>query len=293
MKTESSWLDRLFNLVNYTLLLLLVIATLYPLLYVLFASFSDPARLLAYKGLLWRPVGFSLEAYRSVLANPGIGVGFRNTLFIVVFGVTVNIFMTALGAYVLSRKNVMWNKVFMFIIVFTMFFGGGLIPMYLIVKGVGLLDSLWSTIIPFAVSTFNLIIMRTSFMGIPDSLEESAKIDGANHFTILFRIIIPLSMPVIAVMILYYAVDKWNGWFYASVFIRSRELFPLQLVLREILISNSTDSMSIGASAGDRFQIGETIKYATIIVATFPIMCVYPFLQQYFVKGVMVGSLKG
>lgn len=293
MKTESSWLDRLFNLVNYTLLLLLVIATLYPLLYVLFASFSDPARLLAYKGLLWRPVGFSLEAYRSVLANPGIGVGFRNTLFIVVFGVTVNIFMTALGAYVLSRNNVMWNKVFMFLIVFTMFFGGGLIPMYLVVKGVGFLDSLWSTIIPFAIGTFNLIIMRTSFMGIPDSLEESAKIDGANHFTILFRIILPLSMPVIAVMILYYAVDKWNGWFYASVFIKSRELFPLQLVLREILISNSTDSMSIGASAGDRFQIGETIKYATIIVATFPIMCVYPFLQRYFVKGVMVGSLKG
>lgn len=293
MKTESGWLDRLFNVVNYTLLILLVIATLYPLVYVLLASLSDPARLLAYKGFLWKPIGFSLEAYRAVLANPGIGIGFRNTLFIVVFGVTVNIFMTALGAYVLSRKNVMWNKVFMFIIVFTMFFGGGLIPMYLIVKGVGLLDSLWSTIIPFAVSTFNLIIMRTSFMGIPDSLEESAKIDGANHSTILFRIIIPLSMPVIAVMILYYAVDKWNGWFYASVFIRSRELFPLQLVLREILISNSTDSMSIGASAGDRFQIGETIKYATIIVATFPIMCVYPFLQQYFVKGVMVGSLKG
>ncbi|MEG6588458.1 carbohydrate ABC transporter permease [Paenibacillus barengoltzii] len=293
MKTESGWMDRLFNVVNYTLLILLVIATLYPLVYVLLASLSDPARLLAYKGFLWKPIGFSLEAYRAVLANPGIGIGFRNTLFIVVFGVTVNIFMTALGAYVLSRKNVMWNKVFMFIIVFTMFFGGGLIPMYLIVKGVGLLDSLWSTIIPFAVSTFNLIIMRTSFMGIPDSLEESAKIDGANHFTILFRIIIPLSMPVIAVMILYYAVDKWNGWFYASVFIRSRELFPLQLVLREILISNSTDSMSIGASAGDRFQIGETIKYATVIVATFPIMCVYPFLQRYFVKGVMVGSLKG
>ncbi|MGG6312437.1 carbohydrate ABC transporter permease [Paenibacillus macerans] len=293
VKTESGWLDRLFNVVNYALMLLLVVATLYPLLYVLFASFSDAAQLLAHKGLLWKPVGFSLEAYRSVLANPGIGIGFRNTLFIVVFGVIVNLFMTALGAYVLSRKNVMWNKVFMFIIVFTMFFGGGLIPMYLVVKGVGLLDSLWSTILPFAISTFNLIIMRTSFMGIPDSLEESAKIDGANHFTILFRIIIPLSMPVIAVMILYYAVDKWNGWFYASVFIKSRELFPLQLVLREILIANSTESMSAGASAGDRFQIGETIKYATIIVATAPIMCVYPFLQRYFVKGVMVGSLKG
>lgn len=293
MKKESGWFDRIFNVINYTFLILLVIATLYPLLYVLFASFSDSSQLLANKGLLWKPVGFSLDAYKSVLANPGIGIGFRNTLFIVVFGVIVNLFMTALGAYVLSRKNVMWNKVFMFFIVFTMFFGGGLIPLYLIVKGVGLLDSLWSTILPFAISTFNLIIMRTSFMGIPDSLEESAKIDGANHFTILFRIIIPLSMPVIAVMILYYAVDKWNGWFYASVFIKSRELFPLQLVLREILIANSTESMSAGASAGDRFQIGETIKYATIMVATIPILCIYPFLQRYFVKGVMVGSLKG
>lgn len=290
---ESGWFDRIFMILNYTFLILLVIVTLYPLLYVLFASLSDSAQLLANKGLLWKPVGFSLEAYKSVLANPGIATGFRNTLFILVFGVIVNLFMTALGAYVLSRKNVMWNKVFMFFIVFTMFFGGGLIPLYLVVKGVGLLDTLWSTILPFAISTFNLIIMRTSFMGIPDSLEESAKIDGANHFTILFRIIIPLSMPVIAVMILYYAVDKWNGWFYASVFIKSRELFPLQLVLREILIANSTESMSAGASAGDRFQIGETIKYATIMVATIPILCIYPFLQRFFVKGVMVGSLKG
>ncbi|MEC0125477.1 carbohydrate ABC transporter permease [Paenibacillus pabuli] len=293
MIKESGWFDRVFTILNYTFLILLVIVTLYPLLYVLFASLSDSAQLLANKGLLWKPVGFSLEAYKSVLANPGIATGFRNTLFILVFGVIVNLFMTALGAYVLSRKNVMWNKVFMFFIVFTMFFGGGLIPLYLVVKGVGLLDTLWSTILPFAISTFNLIIMRTSFMGIPDSLEESAKIDGANHFTILFRIIIPLSMPVIAVMILYYAVDKWNGWFYASVFIKSRELFPLQLVLREILIANSTESMSAGASAGDRFQIGETIKYATIMVATIPILCIYPFLQRFFVKGVMVGSLKG
>ncbi|MEK5059645.1 sugar ABC transporter permease [Paenibacillus sp. FSL H7-0326] len=293
MKKETGWFDRIFDLINYTFLLLLVTATLYPLLYVLFASFSDAAKLLQNDGILWRPLGFNLDAYRSVLANPGIGLGFRNTLFIVVVGVSVNLLMTSLGAYVLSRKNVMWNKVFMFLIVFTMFFSGGLIPLYLVVKGVGLLDSLWSTIIPFSISTFNLIIMRTAFMGIPDSLEESAKIDGANHFTILFRIIIPLSMPVIAVMILYYAVDKWNGWFYASVFIKSRELFPLQLVLREILIANSTDSMSTGASAGDRFQIGETIKYATIIVATVPILCVYPFVQRFFVKGVMVGSLKG
>lgn len=293
MQSKTDLGDKTVMFAIYTMLILLVIATLYPLLYVLFASFSDAGQLIVNKGILWKPLGFSLEAYKSVLANPGIAIGYKNTLFILFFGVLVNLFMTALAAYVLSRKNVMWNNVFMFLIVFTMFFGGGLIPLYLVVKGVGMLDSLWSTIVPFAVSTFNLIIMRTSFMGIPDALEESAKIDGANHFTILFRIIIPLSMPVIAVMILYYAVDKWNGWFYASVFIKSRDLFPLQLVLREILIANSTDSMSAGASAGDRFQIGETIKYATIMVATVPILCVYPFVQRFFVKGVMVGSLKG
>ncbi|MEK8132216.1 carbohydrate ABC transporter permease [Paenibacillus filicis] len=286
-------MERLFDVAVYTVLLFLVVVTLYPLLYVVLASFSDAAQLVSNKGFLYKPLGFSLEAYKSVMNNPGILVGYRNTLFILVAGVCVNLVMTALGAYVLSRKNVLWNKAFMLIIVFTMFFHGGLIPLYLIVKNVGLLDSLWSTIIPFAVGTFNLIIMRTAFMGIPDSLEESAKIDGANHFTILFRIIVPLSMPVIAVMILYYAVDKWNGWFYASVFIKSRELFPLQLVLREILISNSTDGMSAGADAGDRFQIAETIKYATIVVATVPVLCIYPFVQRFFVKGVMVGSLKG
>lgn len=293
MKRDSGFWDRAFDWSIYAILVLLVIVTLYPLLYVLFASVSDANELISYRGLLWKPLGFSMDAYRSVMDNPGIVSGYKNTLFILVFGVLLNLFMTSLGAYVLSRKNVMWNNIFMFIIVFTMFFNGGLIPLYLMVKNVGLLDSLWSTIIPFSISTFNLIIMRTAFMGIPDGLEESAKIDGANHFTILFRIIIPLSMPVIAVMILYYAVDKWNGWFYASVFIKTRDLFPLQLILREILISNSTDSMAASASAGDRFQIGETIKYATIVVATVPVLCLYPFVQRFFVKGVMVGSLKG
>ena len=293
MNRVSGIRDRVFDIVVYGIVTLLVVVTLYPLLYVLFASISDSGQFIAHKGFLWRPAGFSLSAFESVLRNPSITIGYRNTLFIVVAGVAVNLIMTALGAYVLSRRNVLWNNVFMFIIVLTMFFQGGLVPLYLVVKGVGLLNSLWSTILPFAVSTFNLIIMRTAFMGIPESLEESAKIDGAHHGTILLRIVLPLSMPVIAVMILYYAVDKWNGWFYASVFIQNRDLYPLQLVLREILIANATDAMSTGASAGDKYQIGETIKYATIVVATLPILCVYPFVQRFFVKGVMVGSLKG
>lgn len=293
MNKDTSLADKAFDLVIHAALLVLVVITLYPLLYVAFASVSDATQLVSHTGFLWKPLGLSWSAYESVFKNPSILTGYRNTLFIVVFGVIINLFLTSLGAYVLSRKNVMWNKLFIFVIVFTMFFHGGLIPLYLVVKGVGLVDSLWATIIPFSISTFNLIIMRTSFMAIPDSLEESAKIDGANHFTILFKIVLPLSMPVIAVMILYYAVEKWNGWFYASIFLKDRNLFPLQVILREILISNSTDSMSQGASAGDQFQIGETIKYATIMVATVPILLVYPFVQKYFVKGVMVGALKG
>jgi putative aldouronate transport system permease protein len=290
---SSTLSDKLLDRMIYAVLTAMVVITLYPLLYVAFASFSEASRLIGHRGLLYAPLGFSVEAYKSVFQNPGILTGYKNTLFILVFGVAVNLIMTSLGAYVLSRRNVMWNGLFMFVIVLTMFFNGGLIPFYLIVRGVGLIDSLWATILPFAISTFNLIIMRTAFMAVPESLEESAKIDGANHFVILYRVILPLSMPVIAVMILYYAVDKWNGWFYASVFLKDRNLFPLQLTLREILIANSTESMTEGASAGDRFQIGETIKYATIMIASVPILVVYPFVQKYFAKGALIGALKG
>ncbi|AIQ45859.1 sugar ABC transporter permease [Paenibacillus sp. FSL R7-0273] len=293
MQAENGLKNKAFDWIINTALILLVIVTLYPLLYVTFASFSESSQLVANKGFLFKPLGFSLEAYKSVFSNPGIIKGYGNTLFILVVGVTLNLFLTAVAAYVLSRRNVMWNNLFTFLIIFTMFFHGGLIPLYLIVKNVGLIDSLWATIVPFAVSTFNLIIMRTSFSAIPESLEESAKIDGANHLTILFRIILPLSKPVVAVMILYYAVEKWNAWFYASIFLKDRDLFPLQLVLREILIANSTDNMSTGASSADQFMIGETIKYATIIVATVPILVVYPFVQKYFEKGVMIGAVKG
>lgn len=180
----------------------------------------------------------------------------------------------------------------MFFIVFTMFFSGGLIPSYLLVTGLGMLDSLWALIIPGAVSAFNLIIMRTAFQGIPVSLEESAKLDGANDFTVLVRIILPLSLTVIAVMILFYGVGHWNSWFGALIYLRDRDLYPLQLVLLEILITNSTDSMLTAAGPADKMPIGETIKYATIIVATVPILLLYPFLQKYFVKGVMIGAIK-
>jgi putative aldouronate transport system permease protein len=180
----------------------------------------------------------------------------------------------------------------MFMIVVTMFFQGGLIPTYLLVSNLGLVDTPWAMIIPGAINTWNLIIMRTSFQAVPASLEESAKIDGANEWTIMWRIILPLSIPVMAVMVLFYAVGHWNAWFNAMIYLRDRNLYPLQLILREILITNSTDSMMTNASGVDKMPISETIKYATIMVATIPILVLYPFLQKYFVKGVMIGALK-
>ena len=269
----------------------LSILTLYPLLYVLFASLSIPSKFIAHSGLLLAPLGMTLSSYKAVFQNPNISSGYINTLIIVTSGVTINILMTSIGAYFLSRKNVMWRSPIMFLIIFTMFFHGGLIPFFFLVKGLHLDNSLWALIIPGAINTFNLIIMRTAFNAIPDSIEESAKIDGAGHFTILFKIVIPLAMPTIAVMILYYGVHHWNSWFNAMIFLQKRELFPLQLILREILIQNDT-TFQTGANTGDDMMIGETIKYAVIVVATLPILALYPFLQKYFVKGVMIGSVK-
>lgn len=263
------------------------------MLYIAFASFSSPNELMAHKGLLLKPLGFSIASYGAVFKNPMISTGYANTLFVVVVGVTLNIVLTSMGAYFLSRKGVMLKNEIMFLIVFTMFFSGGLIPFYFTVKDLHIDNSLWALILPGAISTFNLIIMRTAFLSIPDSLEESAKLDGAGHFTILFRIILPLSLPTVAVLVLYYGVAHWNAWFNAMIFLRKRELFPLQLVLRGILIDNDTNSMSQGAATGDQEMISQTIKYAVIMVATLPILALYPFLQKYFVKGALIGAVKG
>jgi putative aldouronate transport system permease protein len=284
--------ETVFSSLNTGFMLLLCIVTLYPFLYVLFASLSDPAEIARFRGLLFYPLGLNLGAYKAVIDNPMIAIGYRNTLFYVVAGTAINLFMTTLGAYALSRRNVYFNNSIMFIIVITMVFNGGLVPTFLLVNNLGMLDTPWALLLPGAINSFNLIIMRTSFQGIPVSLEESARIDGANDWMIMSRIIVPLSMPVIAVMILWYAVGHWNSYFSALVYLRDRELFPLQLVLREILIANSTDSMTTNAAAADRLDIGITIKYATIILSTLPILCLYPFLQKYFVQGVLIGALK-
>lgn len=295
MSIKTSKSEEVFNIFNIFIMILLMVITLYPIMHVLFASVSNGTRLMAHQGILLKPLGFTLEAYEMVIKNPMISEGYMNTIIIVVIGVSINILLTSVAAYFVSRKNVMWSKPLMILIIITMYFNGGLIPNYFNIRQLGLYDTLWSLILPGAISTFNLIIMRTAFLGVPDSLEESARLDGANHFIILFRIILPLTMPTVAVLILYYAVGHWNSWFNAMIYLRSRTKFPLQLVLREILIQNNSSSMTALANGdtGDKLAISETIRYATIIIATVPILCVYPFLQKYFVKGVMVGAVKG
>ena len=283
---------KVFDVFNVFLMLFLMVVTLYPFVYVLFASMSNPLIMTQHTGILLWPKELTFSAYEKVFDNPMILKGYQNTLFIVIVGTTVNLILTSFGAYGLSRKKLYFKNAIMFGIVFTMLFNGGLIPTFLLVKSLGLIDSLWALVFPRAMDAFFLIIMRTYFLGMPDSLEESAKLDGANDFSILFRIYLPIAMPVVAVMILFYGVKNWNTWFHPMIFLRTRELYPLQLILREILITNTTDSMMTSAAETDKEAVGETIKYATIIVVTVPILCVYPVLQKYFVKGVMVGAIK-
>lgn len=283
-----------FNTFNVVFMIVLMSVMLYPMWYVVCASFSNPRSLMGYDGLLIWPLDASLASYKMMLKNTALISSAKNTLFILVVGTVVNIIMTSIGAFVLSRKNVHWNKLFSKLVILTMFIGGGLVPTYLVVtKMLFLKDSLWALILPEAISVYNLLIMRTSFSAIPDTLEEAAKIDGAGSWTILFKVILPLSKAIIAVMILYYGVSHWNAWFNASIYLISRDKYPLQLILREILISGEMGTMSEGVGAADQEMAGETIKYAVIVFTTAPILCVYPFLQKYFVKGVMIGAVKG
>lgn len=294
-KIKLSRGEQAFNVSNIVFMIAMTFVMIYPMWHVLCASFSDARQLSAHTGVLLWPDGYSFSAYKLMMNNPMILKSYGNTLFVLVFGLLVNMIMTCLAAYVLSRKNVMFNKVITVFIIFTMYFNGGLIPSYLTVKDLGLMDSLWSLILPTAVSTYNLIVLRAGFAAVPDSLEEAAKIDGASSFRILWQVILPLSKATVAVICLYYAVAHWNSWFNAMLYLNERELFPLQLILREILIQNDTSSMvtAMDVGAGDSSFVSETVKYAVIIVSVVPILCVYPFIQKYFAKGVMVGAVKG
>jgi len=285
--------DNIADTFIYALLLFITLLTLYPIWHVIMASMSDGNQLIRHQGLILWPLGFSSESYKLVLNNPSILRGYGNTLFYLVFGTALNLVLTTLGAYALSRKDFLWGTPFMMIILFTMFFSGGMIPSFLLVERLGLIDNRLAIILPGAISTYNMIIMRTAFAAVPESLEESAKIEGANDFQVLLWIFIPVSKAVIAVMLLFYGVGHWNDWFSSMLYLRSRERYPLQMILREILILNNLDNMREEIDFEQLEQVGYTIKYTTIVVATVPILMIYPFLQKYFVRGVMIGAVKG
>lgn len=283
--------DRIVDIIIIVIMIFLGIVMLYPMLYELMVSFSDPAELIRHRGILIWPLGFDTTAYQLVLSNHQILTGYANTLFILVVGLAFNIVLTCLGAYCLTRVHVYWHRVMTMFVLITMYFSGGLIPMYLTVRGLQMYNTLWSVIIPTAISTYNMIILRSYFSSIPESLVESVFIDGGGHLTVLFRIFIPLSLPAMAVMVLYYGVGHWNSWFNANLYIQDRLKWPLQLVLRNILIEGSNLDLG-GAVVADYEMLAKSLKAAMVIVTTVPILVIYPFLQKYFVGGMMIGSLK-
>lgn len=287
--------DRVFNVVNYVLLSLICIVVLYPLLFVLSASVSNPETVL--RGEMWLiPKEFNLDSYTKIFQNKDILMGYGNTILYTAMGTALNLVMTVCAAYPLSRKDFAGRGLITGLIVFTMFFSGGLIPTYLLIKNLNMLDTFWVMIIPNAVSVWNIIIMRTFFQqSIPGEIQEAAMIDGSSHFQTLFRVVLPLSMPIIAVMVLFYTVGHWNAYFNALIYLSSKDKFPLQLILRELLVqSDSGDFIKLTSEAGVRLKMSmEGLKYAVLVVANLPMLILYPFLQRYFVKGIMIGALKG
>lgn len=288
--------DRIFDSINVVLLGLLALIIIYPLVYVLSASFSDPVSVASGDMILW-PVNLTLENYEEVFKNQSIITGYRNSLIILVSGTALNLVMTVLAAFPMSRRDLWGRNVMMKLMTFTMFFSGGLIPTYLLItRTLGLMNSWLALILPGAISVYNMIIMRTYFQtSIPYELQEAADIDGCSPFGVLIRIILPLSGPILAVIGLYYGVGHWNSYFSALLYINREELQPLQLYLRRVLTLNSNQSLlSTGSDEAARQAMrAETIKYAVIVVSSVPMLVIYPFVQKFFVKGVMIGAIKG
>lgn len=287
--------DRAFMIGIYVFLIAVLVVMLYPLIYVVSASFSSPSAVASGKVFLW-PVEPTLLGYEAVFQNQKIVTGFLNSVFYLVVGTALNLVMTMLAAYPLSRKEFYGKKVVTAIFVFTMYFSGGLVPSYLLMKNLGLLDTRAVLIIPVAMSVWNVIIARTYLQNtIPDELFEAASIDGCTEIGFFLRVVLPLSKSIMAVLVLYYGVYHWNSYFNAMIYLKSPELQPLQIVLREILLLGQVDmTMITDAAALEKMQgLSNLLKYAVIVVASLPMMCIYPFVQKHFVKGVMVGSLKG
>ncbi|MEF3303975.1 carbohydrate ABC transporter permease [Paenibacillus sp. GYB003] len=294
METRSLG-DKWFEAVVYALLAVVAVLVLYPLVFVLSASISDPAAVLAGEMWLW-PKRLSLVGYEKVLENKDLLNSYWNTIVYTVVGTAINLAMTVMAAYPLSQKSFYGRNLFMAIMVFTMFFSGGLVPSYMLVKQLGMLNSMWALVIPSAVSVWNIVIMRTFFQtSIPGEIQEAAAIDGCSDWKTLWRIVLPLSLPILAVMVLFYAVGHWNAYFNALIYLTDRAKYPLQLILREILVQGEMEHMvNVGDSSHAKTLMDqEAVKYAVVVVANLPILLLYPFLQKYFVKGIMVGSIKG
>jgi len=278
--------------VSTFILLVVVVVTLYPFLHMLAVSLSSDVHVMKNTVSFW-PKGFNLNMYKLVLGDSQIWVAYKNTLIYTVLGTLISLVVTSTGAYALSRSDMALRKSFTLLIVVTMFFSGGMIPTFLVVRSLDMVDTVWGMVLPGAVSTWNLILMRTFFSGIPKELEESGRIDGLNDIGIFIRIIVPLSKASFATIALFYAVGMWNNFIYPLLYLRSPDLFPLQVLLRNLVLAGSASSGDVTSIGGDNMVIEESLKYATIMVSTLPILIVYPFVQKYFVKGAMIGAVKG
>jgi putative aldouronate transport system permease protein len=284
--------SRIFDKVNIILLILVVVATLYPFYYITVVSLSNGNAVLRGEVQLF-PVGFTLDSYKLVFENPAVPLSLRNSLVYTTLGTAINLAMTTLCAYPLARPRFSGRRVFTWIITLTMFFSGGLIPLYLLVMQLGLINNMWALLLPGAINVWNMFILRTSFQQIPEELYEAALIDGANDLQTLIRVALPLSKAVLATLLMFYAVAHWNDFFNALIFLNDRAKYPIQLVMRNIVILGRFEQTNELAGASDFAVIEQTLKYATIMVSTIPILLVYPFVQKYFVRGVMIGAIKG
>lgn len=282
-----------FDILNVFLLLSVVFVTLYPFLYMFNVSLSGTSYVMKNQVQFW-PKGFNIDMYKIVLSDNRILMGYKNTIVYVVVGTIISLILTSMGAYAISRRMVM-RKALTLYIVFTMLFQGGMIPTFLVVRELGIMNTMWAMVLPGAISVWNLIIMRTFFQGIPSEMIESGKMDGLNDIGVFARLVIPLSKPLLATIGLFYAVAMWNNFFLALLYLSSENLYPLQVVLRNLVLAGQFTGTDINSSTGADGEsvVQDSLKFATIIVSTLPILMVYPFIQKYFVKGVMIGSVKG
>lgn len=293
-KISLSKADRLFDIINYAILTLVLLIVAYPLYFIVIASVSDPIAVYAGKVVFW-PQSFTWEGYDRILEYDQFFTGYRNTVIYTLVGTAVNVIITIPGAYALSRKDLVGRNTMMMLITFTMIFNGGLIPSYLLIMEMKLYNTMWALILPVAVSSWNLIVARTFFQQtIPDELLEAAVLDGCSNAQFFVRVVLPLSKSIIAVMVLFYAVSHWNSYFNALIYLKTPTKYPLQLVLRSILFENSMGDMVEDASTlAAQQRMGDLIKYGVIMASSLPLLILYPFLQRYFIQGVMIGAVKG